>query len=121
MATFDKFIIRITPQTAVYWGNPVSDGFGGYTFDDPVEINVRWDEKSKMVLDADGNEVISKAEVTVRQDVDIRGMLFLGDLDDLDSTQETDPNTIENAHQIITFEKIPLIRSTTVFYRRAFL
>ena len=121
MATFDKFVVRMTPQTAVYWGNPVNDGFGGYTFDDPVEINVRWDEKSEMIRDLDGNEIVSKAQVMVRADVDIRGMLFLGTLEDLDSTQEVDPNTIETAYQIISFDKIPMPRSTDVFFRQSFL
>ena len=36
-------------QDAVYWGNPQSDGSGGYTFDDPVEIKCRWEDIKQVV------------------------------------------------------------------------
>jgi len=94
-------------QTAVYWAAPVKDGYGGFTYGDPVEISVRWQDKTEIIMDSKGVEMISKAEVFTIQDVAEQGILYLGDLDDLDSTQEDDPATITGAHSIKRFEKSP--------------
>ncbi|MBU0778220.1 glycoside hydrolase [Patescibacteria group bacterium] len=58
-----KFIEKVCAQTAVYWGNPHPDGYGGTLYDDPVEVHCRWDEKINVVKDRDGKEVVSKARL----------------------------------------------------------
>ncbi len=121
MGTFNKFIERLTVQTAVYWGNPVADGYGGYAFDDPVEIFCRWDINRIVVKAPDGSEITSEAQVIVRQDVEVHGRLFLGTLDDLDSSEETDPNNISTIHEINCFVKISMPKSLTDFFRQAIL
>jgi hypothetical protein len=108
-------------QTAVYWGNPVSDEHGGFTYTNPIEIKCRWEEIMQLLTDKTGKTMDSRALVYVLQDLDIDGMLFLGTLDDLDSTQEADPTTIENAFTIKRFEKIPGLGSTSDFLRKAYL
>ena len=124
----EKFIQKVCVQTAVYWGNPQPDGYGGITFDDPVEISCRWDCKrrkeipSLMVVSGGGTEmIVSIAEVLVTQDVDVGGYLYLGDLDDLDSSEQDDPKSVEGAYEIRRFDKIPMIKSTTEFVRKAYL
>lgn len=117
MGTFPN---RQLNQTAVYWGNPVKDGQGGLTWDAPIEINCRWNDFVKTMLAANGNEFVSQAKVQVDRDVDKNGMLFLGELDDLDSSEEADPTTGENIFIIRDFQKIPNVRQTD-FFRRAFL
>ena len=102
-------------QTAVYWGNPQNDGEGGYTYDDPVEIDCRWVEISEIKKDANGEEFMSKAEVQVKQDLVKNGILFLGDLDDLDSSQEEDPASVQDAFPIKIFEKVPTLKQTRYF------
>ena len=32
----DSLLTRFANQTAVYWGSPVDDGYGGKTYADPV-------------------------------------------------------------------------------------
>ena len=108
-------------QDAVYWGNPVNDHEGGFTFDNPIEIKCRWEEMIQVISDNKGNEVTSRAVIYLLQDVHEEGYLFLGTLDDLDSTQEADPKTIENAFIIKRFDKIPVLGSTTEFLRKAYL
>lgn len=119
----DSFMKRVCLQTAVYWGSPVADGYGGKTFADPVEIDCRWEnrvEKITRVGDRLGEEVISRARVFVTQDVEELGWLYLGELDDLDSNPDN-PKEIAGAYEIIRFDKIPEHRSTTEFVRKAYL
>ena len=119
----EGFISRLCVQTAVYWGSPTEDGYGGKTFADPVEISCRWEdtvEKISRVGARLGEEIISRAVVYVTEDVEELGYLFLGDLDDLDSDEEADPTTVENAYMINRFDKIPVLRSTE-FLRKAYL
>ena len=91
----------------------------------PIEIDCRWEdrvEKLSLVGARLGEEIISRAQVFVTQDVDERGWLFLGDLDDLDSSQEEgDPKNIDGAYEIMRFDKTPALRSTTEFVRKAYL
>ena len=42
-------------QTAVYWANPVPDGLGGYTYDDPEEVKVRWTDKQERFFSSESN------------------------------------------------------------------
>jgi hypothetical protein len=114
-----SFINRISVQTAVYWANPVDDGFGTCTFDAPIEIRVRWEDRSKTIIDRDRKEIVADVAVLVNQDLDLGGFLYLGDLDDLDSTPV--PSEVEGAFEILSFEKVPLIKSTTKFVRIAYL
>ena len=114
------FTERNLHQVAVYWGAPVNDGYGGFTWEEPVEIDCRWEESTKVLLTAKGEEQTSRAEVQVMQDVDENGILYLGTLADLDSGQEDDPTTIEGAYRILRFDKIPTIDGLH-FFRKAYL
>lgn len=116
----EKFIRRIAVQDVVYWGNPVDDGYGGLTFDDPVEIKVRWEDTAELITAADGEQYVTKAKILVTQDVDINGYLFLGSLIDLDS-DNSNPKEIEGTCRIRRFDKVSMIRSTTQFVRTVFI
>jgi hypothetical protein len=120
------FISSKCTQTAVYWANPHEDGYGGKTFDAPVEIACRWEDKIQIMGSTAATNVVgfselSRALVFVTQDVDEGGMLYLGTLDELDSDQAEDPKSIEKAHVIKRFEKTPALGSTTIFLRKAYL
>lgn len=107
-------------QTAVYWGTPVATGSGGFTYADPVEIDCRWVDSNRVIMASDGNEIVTRAEVQLAQDVEEQGMLFLGDFDDLDSAQEEDPTNLDGAFLIKRFDKVPTIRGNA-FFRKAYL
>ena len=108
-------------QTAVYWASPVADGYGGRTFDDPVEIACRWEYRQELFIDAHGRERRSEAVIYVNTDLDLGGYLYLGDLDDLDSGEEADPTTVTNAREVRRFDKVPALRSSTSFTYKAWL
>ncbi|MHA1809367.1 MAG: hypothetical protein ACTSYH_03540 [Candidatus Heimdallarchaeaceae archaeon] len=116
MSVFSRSYSRSLGQTAVYWGSPTVNGWGTTTFDDPVEIDVRWEERQELFIDVDGNEVRSRAIVYAEQDVDLDGYLYLGDLDDLGSAEEADPTQVSGAWSVRRFDKFPDFRNT--FYIR---
>ena len=116
----ESFIRKVCVQTAVYWGNPVPDGFGGMTFDYPVEIMVRWDFSQRAVLWNQGIELNVDVTVLSPEDLDREGMLFLGTLDDLWGQSETssggvaDPKNFEgNIYSILKVEKVAMPKKTT--------
>jgi len=104
---------------AVYWGNPVNDGYGGRTFDEPVEIDVRWVEDAVLFVNVMGQEVRSSAIVYLGEDVDVGGYLVQGTLLDL-SSADVDPLVVRGAQEIRGFVKIPNY-SGTRYFRKAFL
>jgi hypothetical protein len=75
----------------------------------------------QIITDAKGTEMTSRALVFLTQDVDEEGMLFLGTLDDLDSADEENPMSVNEAYIIKRFQKTPALGSTTVFLRKAYL
>ena len=110
---------RNLKQTALYWATPMPDGWGGNTWDDPVELDCRWEQKQELFIDAHGDEVRSAAVVYLDQDVDTGGFLMLGDLDDISSSSES-PDDVGEAFEIRGFAKIPNIKGTK-FERRVWL
>jgi hypothetical protein len=102
----DVFKSDLLKQTAVYWGNPTSDGYGGRTFDSPIEISVRWSKKQELFIDSTGQEVTSSAVVHVDRDLDIGGYLSLT------ISEEADPLSIDTAYEIRGWAKIPSLGAT---------
>ena len=103
----DKFL----KQTAVYWGGPVNNGFGGFIFDSqyPIELDVRWEDKQELFLDGQGQQSLSRAVVYTNIDIDINGYMLLGELTDLNS--DGDPQKHEGAMRIMAFSKIPDLKA----------
>ena len=105
---------RAYTQDATYWGSPVSNGLGGFTYAAPVALKVRWEERQEEIITHGGEVKTSRAIVWVKQDLDTEGFLYLG------TSTASDPATVHGAFKIQEFRKIPSIRGTS-FERRAFL
>lgn len=124
-----SFIKRISVQTIVYWGTPVADAFGGYTYDDPIEIKGRWEDKLKIINNTKGEEFITNSQILTNEDLTIGGMVYLGTLDELNQLDidlesgETYllPRQVIDAYKIVTRDRIPLVRSTTKFVKIYYL
>lgn len=119
-------------QTCVYWGSPVDTGYGGVSYADPVELKCRWEDKVQILGSITGNQIVgyqetSRATVYLLQDVDQDGVLWLGELADLDAYLDSsngsyiDPKDVPNSHIIKRIEKSPSLGSTTDYLRKAFL
>lgn len=115
-----QIVERFAKQTSVYWGSPSIDGYGGFTFDDPVEISVRWEDSTKVITDNMGKEIVSMARIMLTQDVEEQGYLYLGELTDLTAAQKANPMLIETAFEIKRFDKVPDIKATE-FFRECYL
>ena len=122
MSSRSKLLTHNLNQTAVYWGSPTSDGAGGRSFGSayPEEIDVRWEQRHELLLEASGREVRSNAVVFVGQDVGLAGYLYMGTLEDLSSAEEADPLTIRGAYEIRGRGKLPDLKASR-FARKAWL
>ena len=120
-----SIISRMRKQTAVYWalasldsGGVAFDDYGQPMLTDPVEIECRWEDKVEEFIGPDGTKMISRAVVYVDRDVDIGGVLMLGEEDDI--LDEDNPKENNGAWEIKQFSKIPNFRATE-FLRTAYL
>lgn len=120
----EDFIVKKCKQTAVYWGDPVGDGYGGMSFGSmyPIEIDCRWEDKNEIFKSSNGKEYTSRSIVYVTIDLDEQGYLYLGSLDDFESGQDlTNPKTISNTFEILRFDKIPSLNNSDQCMRKAYL
>lgn len=106
-------------QTAVYWERLAPDGYGGYAWEDPVELDVRWEDSSDVFIDLNGEKVQCSAKVFLGQDIKVGDFLYLGDYDDLTSASGS-PASMEKAFSVKRFDKIPDL-SGVEYLRRAWL
>jgi hypothetical protein len=124
-------ITRNMTESAVYWGTPIEDGYGGQTFDEPIEISCRWEDKEQIIGTITGNQIVgfqemSRAIVYVDRDLDIDGVLMRGTLADLEDSSDSSgsyyiPAENAGAYIIKRFEKTPALGSSTVYIRQAYL
>lgn len=97
-------------QTATYWAPQSQDLFGKTTYDAPVQIPVRWEDKVELFRDKTGQEVASKSKVFLAQDIDLDGYLMLG------TSFAADPLSEENAYEIRQVMRTPDLRNLKTLY-----
>lgn len=102
----------------VYWPILKLDGHGKPTFDEPQQVQCRWDEVQELFTDGDGEQVLSNAIVYVAVDMPMLitgantsqgGFLYHGTEISLDSDHD-DPLQIPGTKRIRRFSKIPKLR-----------
>ncbi len=94
-------------QDATYWGSPTPDGFGGQTYDAPIAIKCRWEDKAEQFTSITGEIDVSRAIVFVPDPVKVGGYLLLG------SSIATSPLTVTGAEEIRQIMDIPSIRNAS--------
>ena len=105
-----SLIKRMLKQTAVYWPFLSADQFGVKVVGSPVQIKVRWENKSEEFLDVDGERQISNSVVYVDRDTPVGGILMLGTSADITDTVDIKENT--GAWEIRKFDSLPNLRAT---------
>lgn len=127
MGVIEKVAKLFTKQKCVLWGNPQSDGKGGYIFDEPIEIDCRWEDKQEIKELYDGNVVTTTAKVLVNIDIKRRSYMAnykLSELQQLATDNGWDinkPREFHDAFMVIQFDKIPMVFRDDDFVRTAFL
>lgn len=110
-------------QTAVYWApaDPSTDAYGRPLFDDPVELNCRWEDVAMEYVARDGETSVSKSVVYVASDVVVGGLLMEGVIEDTeDSAFPDDPKDADGVEEIRRFDKLPNLKNTA-YLRTAIL
>lgn len=97
-------------QIATYWAPLAENAYGKKTFDAPVFIACRWEDRIDLVMNKLGQEFTSKSRVFFSSALDINGYLFLG------KSYEDDPLEVANAWEIQQLAVTPDLRNLTSLY-----
>lgn len=103
-------ITKMLKETAVYWAPLAVDEFGQPTYVSPVELSVRWQSADTQFEDSEEGPRSVRSTVYVSSDVEVHGVLWLGDLADV--LYLTDPEANEGAKRIRDFKKTPNFKAT---------
>jgi len=101
-------------QTITYWAPSSYDKFGVGTYDDPVTVIGRWEDKQELFIDVNGKEVRSSSIVYLEDDVETGGYLYLGE------STETTPIDETGAREIRGYAKTPSL-DAVYFLRKIWL
>ena len=87
----------VLTEQATYWEFLGADDFGGSLFKSPILVSVRWEDKSSLMVDADGQERTTKSMIwyDIPEDIPVNSFLALGD-----ETAESDPKILVNAYLV---------------------
>lgn len=90
-------------QVATYWEPAFNTGFGDVTFNPPILIQVRWQNKLDLIRGTQGQEIPSTAIVYSEVPLKNSGYIALGNLID----DYANPKDFPDAKQIIQVENSP--------------
>ena len=106
---------RSMKQTATYWANAASyDKYGDPTFSVPVRIPVRWESKTELFIDKNGEQSHSRAVVYSLTAITVDSYLFLG------KSTTTNPESVSGSDKVRRVDAVPDLKNTTTLYK-AFL
>jgi hypothetical protein len=103
-------ITKMRKQTAVYWALSSIDEYGAEVYLSPVEIACRWEDVSEQFLDAEGNTVMSNAQVYVDRDMILGSVLMLGELTDITDAVNIKENA--GAWEVRRYDNLPNLKAT---------
>lgn len=97
-----------------YWGAPVLDGWGSKTFNAPVVLMGRWEDRHEQFIGLSGVTEVSRAHVWLTITPDLGGYLLRGE------STEVDPTSLAVAFEVRMTREIPDLRGNFV-ERKTFL
>jgi hypothetical protein len=72
----EAFIKRKLNQTACTGAIRSIMDTGGFSYDDPIEIKCRWEDSNQVVVEMNGEQIISRAIIYPDTDLQENGVLF---------------------------------------------
>lgn len=112
-----SLITRMRREKAVYWKRGSKDRYQNYTYDAPVEIDCRWDDRAEEFIAPTGETKLSSAVVYVDRDMTPGDVLLFGDkLTEHDSylggANGNAPTRLPKAFAIQSFSRIANLKAT---------
>lgn len=96
-------------QSAIYWAKSTQDGYGDYSYSAPVQILCKWEDKTEIVKNSKGEEVVSNSIVYVDREINFEDFLELGTLE---VSTPASPEDSQNAYPVIRKDSITSINNT---------
>lgn len=93
---------------AITWWESNPGDFGNPVFSAPVIIPGRWSDVSEQFYDLRGRETVSRAKVTLGQEVKPGDFLYWGE------SAEANPHDVPGAHQVRLFKQKANLRTTSL-------
>lgn len=109
-----SLLTRHLHQAVTHWVYSSVDGSYDPSFDTPVALMCRWEDRVIKFLDSKGAERNSKAIVYLSVDVALGDFLFKG------TSVVSDPTEVESAFEVREFRTVPGI-SNAITEKRAIL
>lgn len=109
-----SLIKKVCVQDAVYWPPAGNTGYEP-SYGTPQQVKCRWDGSSEVLTDKYGKQIVASAEILSPTKMVEEGLIYLGLLASLSSTQRADPKAIAGAYEIRKISITPLFRSSTKF------
>lgn len=109
--TIPAFYRRQLRETLTYWAPASHDHWGKETWNDPVTISGRWEDRAERFATPLGEEAISNAKVFLASGVTVAGWIFSG------TSTASDPTTVSGAYPVRRAEKIPTLRESEYIYK----
>ena len=108
-------ITRNLREDITHWPVIGSNGYGGFTFDTPVVLKGRWEDKNELFRTLDNEEEVSNAIVYLNTDVAVGDFLVRGD-----ETAESDPTSVSGTFRARNYNKTTNLRNVMAL-RKVFL
>lgn len=86
-----------------YWSPNAKDAKGRRTFNAPITIYARWEERPEVIDDVEsfpGRTISTQTVIFTKQELQVEGYVHLGD------TEVSDPKSVEGAMQIMAKAKV---------------
>ena len=104
-------------QKAIYWKRGVFDHYGVPSFDDPIEVDCRWEDVNMEFLDPQGNRQMSRSVVYVDCLMVVGDRLAKGPME---SYTPANPINQEGTFEIKRFDILPNLKNTENLYTAYF-
>jgi hypothetical protein len=101
-------------QKAVYWAKTGHSADGEATIAAPVELEVRWNNKQRVAINAQGTPVAVDAVVVVAQEIIVGSTMWLGELADWYGTGSAGDDS--GVMEVLTYNETPDLKKRN--YRR---
>lgn len=104
-------------QNALYWPPGTADGYGGFDDGDPEQVKTRWENKSVLFMDANGEEMQSSAVVYCNAEVRDGGHLALSSHDPATTSDSVLGTVRALAREIRGVNKSPSVDGETILVK----